>query len=71
MLLGVISLDYSVVVRGQNPDSVKDSFTQTPFVSSRFLVFWNLKDAPNIPEIFALRIFKTLIFRIIQKLSSI
>ena len=51
MLLGVMSLNLdSVVVRGQNPESAKDSFTQTPFMSSKVLVFWNFKDAPSIPN---------------------
>ena len=31
-------------------------------MSSRVLGFWNFEDAPGIPEIFALRIFKGLLF---------
>ena len=31
------------------------------FMSSRVLGYWNFEDAPGIPEIFALRIFKGLL----------
>ena len=31
-------------------------------MSSRVLGFWNFEDAPGIPEIFALEIFKRLLF---------
>ena len=38
-------------------------------MSSRVLGFWNFEDAPGIPEIFALRIFKGLL--ILKKPSKV